>query len=68
MFDIIGQILVSWLLADLLTGVVHWVMDRFGKESWPVVGPLIIRANSEHDADALDFLGTDCAGTLAIGT
>ncbi len=57
MFDTIGQILVGWLLADLLTGIVHWVMDRFGKESWPVVGPLIIRANNEHHADALDFLG-----------
>jgi len=57
MFDIVGQILIGWLLADLLTGIVHWWMDRFGKVEWPIIGPLFIQANVEHHATPLDFLG-----------
>lgn len=57
MFDIIGQILVGWLLADLVTGAVHWWMDRFGKVEWPIIGPLFIQANVEHHALPHDFLG-----------
>jgi hypothetical protein len=41
--SIVGQLLLGWLLADFLTGVFHWWEDRLGKESWPVIGHLIIK-------------------------
>lgn len=55
---IIAQLLLGWLLADFLSGVLHWIEDRFGpgREHWPVVGPLIFIPNLRHHDDWTDFL------------
>jgi hypothetical protein len=52
---IIGQLLLGWLLADLVTGTFHWWEDNFGSESWPIVGPWIIRPNRLHHLAPLAF-------------
>ncbi len=36
------------LLADFVSGVVHWMQDAYGKESWPLVGKYIFSPNVEH--------------------
>jgi ubiquitin-conjugating enzyme E2 variant len=36
------------LAADLVTGVVHWLCDRFGSERTPLVGPYLIAGFREH--------------------
>jgi ubiquitin-conjugating enzyme E2 variant len=39
------------LLADLATGVVHWLCDRFGSEATPLVGRYLIASFREHHRD-----------------
>ena len=39
------------LLADLASGVFHWLCDRFGSETTPLVGPYLISAFREHHRD-----------------
>jgi hypothetical protein len=53
--SIIGQLLLGWLLADLVTGAFHWWEDNFGSESWPIVGPWIIKPNRLHHRAPLAF-------------
>lgn len=52
---VIGQLLLGWLLADLVTGAFHWWEDNFGREDWPIVGPYIIEPNRLHHALPLAF-------------
>lgn len=52
---IIGQLLLGWLLADLVTGAFHWWEDNYGSETWPIVGPWIIRPNRLHHRAPLQF-------------
>lgn len=52
---IIGQLVLGWLLADLVTGAFHWTEDNFGSEGWPIVGPWIIRPNRLHHRAPLQF-------------
>lgn len=43
--------LAGALLADLSSGVVHWLCDRFGSEATPLFGPLLIAGFREHHRD-----------------
>lgn len=47
--------LAGWLLADLISGFVHWLEDSFGSEDWPIIGPLVIAPNRLHHADPTAF-------------
>ena len=68
-------LLAGWLLADFLTGVLHWLEDRFGAEDWPVLGRLVIAPNRLHHREPLAFTrtgfwsrnSTTMIATLAIG-
>ncbi|MBT5150933.1 MAG: hypothetical protein HOM43_01000, partial [Flavobacteriales bacterium] len=44
------EVLLLYLLLDFLTGVVHWWMDRYGREDMPIVGKAIIEINTWHHA------------------
>ena len=52
------QLIFGWLLADFLSGVLHWAEDRFGpgREHWPVLGRLIFTPNLLHHSDPTLFL------------
>lgn len=52
---ILLSIVAGWLLADLATGVVHWLEDRFGRESWPIIGRVVIAPNRLHHREPLAF-------------
>ncbi len=41
-------VVVGYVLADLLSGVVHWAGDRFGSVDTPVFGPAFVRPFREH--------------------
>ena len=43
--QIAAQAIGLYFLLDFLTGVVHWWMDRYGKEDMPIVGKAIIEIN-----------------------
>ncbi len=36
------------VLADFISGLVHWLEDAYGTETTPLVGPLMIRPNIVH--------------------
>jgi len=68
--------LAGALLADLGSGVVHWLCDRFGSEATPLLGPLLIAGFREHHRDPasigrhglLERSGTNAfAAALALG-
>ena len=46
-----GGALAGALAADLASGAVHWLCDRFGNEATPVFGPYLIAAFREHHRD-----------------
>lgn len=41
-------VLVCILIADFITGLVHWWEDSYGLPSWPVLGKLVIEPNIDH--------------------
>lgn len=49
------EILACILIADFLTGVVHWIEDTYGVPSWPLLGASIIEPNILHHKDQVDF-------------
>jgi ubiquitin-conjugating enzyme E2 variant len=42
---------LGWIAADLVSGVVHWLCDRYGDARTPLVGPLVIAPFREHHVD-----------------
>lgn len=44
------------VLADFVSGLVHWAEDTFGSERTPVVGRWLIAPNLEHHRDAGAFV------------
>ena len=52
---ITASLVIALLLADFLSGVVHWIEDRYGDPSWPLIGPLVIDPNIRHHSDQMAF-------------
>jgi ubiquitin-conjugating enzyme E2 variant len=60
LFSIIGQLLIGWLIADLVGGVLHWLEDRIAREAIPWLGRVIVAPNRRHHREPMAFL----AGTV----
>jgi ubiquitin-conjugating enzyme E2 variant len=45
----------AWLTADFLSGLVHWIEDRYGDPEWPIAGPLVVAPNIKHHTDQMAF-------------
>jgi len=63
-------VVVGYLAADLLAGIVHWLADSYGSPHTPIVGPTIIYGFREHhDAPEKmlehDFVETNGASAAA---
>ena len=42
------EFIVAVLIADLITGVVHWWEDTYGNPNWPLAGKYIVEPNLLH--------------------
>lgn len=50
------QIFLLWLLADFLTGMVHWWQDAYGNPAWPILGKYMVEPNLNHHKHPRDLL------------
>ena len=55
MSSLLVQVVSGLLLADFISGVVHWLEDRYGNPDWPIVGRTI-RENQQHHFTPRSFL------------
>ena len=53
-----AQLLLGILLADFMTGLIHWFMDRYGRTHWPVIGGAIWMNQEHHRRPRLFLTGT----------
>jgi hypothetical protein len=44
-------VIAGWAFADFCSGLVHFLCDRFGSESTPLLGPAVIRPFREHHVE-----------------
>jgi len=50
-----GAILAGLLVADMVSGVVHWAADNWGNPKWPILGPGFIQPFRNHHVDPTDI-------------
>lgn len=50
---------LAWIQADIISGIVHWFADTYGKIEWPIVGNTFIRSFLEHHIDPLSITRHD---------
>jgi ubiquitin-conjugating enzyme E2 variant len=46
-----GAFLSSMVVADLISGLVHWLADTWGTVEFPILGPTLIKNFREHHSD-----------------
>ncbi len=46
-----AAVFTGYLLADFSSGIVHWMGDRYGTESTPLVGQTFVKPFREHHTD-----------------
>lgn len=49
------KIIEAVLVADFLSGLLHWLEDAYGREHWPITGRLITQPNILHHHDPRHF-------------
>lgn len=59
---------ITWLLVDVLSGVVHWALDTYGSPQTPLIGPVIgdFRHHHVDQSAILDKGFLECCGGAAV--
>jgi plasmanylethanolamine desaturase len=52
---IVLEIIITVLIADFISGCLHWFEDAYGHEDWPITGRLITKPNTLHHHDPRYF-------------
>jgi plasmanylethanolamine desaturase len=52
---IVLEIVITILITDFVSGLLHWFEDAYGQEDWPITGRLITRPNILHHHDPRYF-------------
>jgi hypothetical protein len=53
--EIVLKALAAILLADFVSGLIHWLEDAYGREDFPIIGPLITKPNILHHHKPREF-------------
>lgn len=53
--QIAATLAAAILLADFVSGLMHWWEDRYGNPDWPLLGEWIVKPNMVHHADQMAF-------------
>ena len=53
--DALLQLVLGWLLADFLSGLLHWFEDRVGVRNVPGLHHVLVVPNRGHHADPMAF-------------
>lgn len=51
LYKLLMYLPLTWLSADIISGIVHWFADTYGKVTWPIIGNTFIRSFLEHHID-----------------
>lgn len=51
LYIILSMVMASYLVADFISGFVHWLADRYGSPGTPVLGPSFITPFRNHHID-----------------
>lgn len=46
---------LAYYMADLFSGLVHWVCDSFGSSTTPIWGPMLVKPFRDHHQDPLQI-------------
>ncbi len=63
-WQLFAAVLLGYVLADLLTGTLHWFFDTWGSPRTPYLGPVIAPFRSHHlnPLDIVDHGFLECVG------
>lgn len=42
------QVFLLWIVADFITGIIHWWEDTYGNPNWPIIGKYVVKPNLIH--------------------
>lgn len=54
--QVVGEVVLGWLLADLLSGLFHWAQDRAISERAPFLGRFLVYYSRLHHREPLAFV------------
>jgi ubiquitin-conjugating enzyme E2 variant len=52
---IVLEVTLTVLIADFVSGLLHWLEDAYGREDWPITGRLVTKPNILHHHDPRYF-------------
>ena len=56
---VVGLVLAAYALSDLLSGIVHFLLDNFGSPETPMIGQKFVKPFRDHHVDPMEMTHGD---------